>query len=96
MIGDVAAAVDLMNLNAAIRQKLVARKNVGAAGVAAERQHRRMLQQEEGVADAVLVACFDEQPLQFQTFGVRNPAELEKIENHCAKNGAVHTEPPPG
>jgi hypothetical protein len=41
-----------------------------------------MFQQNEGVADAAVVAGFNQLPLDFQTFSVRSATELEEIEDH--------------
>ncbi len=54
VIGHVAAAVDLVERDAARGQQLIGGKNVGAAGVAAQREHGRVLQQQQHVADAAL------------------------------------------
>jgi hypothetical protein len=51
MIRNVSAAVDLMDLDAAPSQRLVTRKNVRARRIPPQRKHRRVLQQQERVAN---------------------------------------------
>ena len=77
VIGHVAAAIDLMHFNSAARQPLVANQNVGVRRVAPQRNHRRMLQQQERVTDEVLLARRDDALLNFQRFSVRHAAERE-------------------
>ncbi len=56
VIGHIAAAIDLVQGHAARGQQLIRSQNVGAPRVAAQRQHRRMLQQQQHVFDAALRA----------------------------------------
>ena len=81
MIGDVAATVDLVEGDSARGKQLVGGENVGAVGVAAQSQHRRMLEQEQHVSDAVLLAQRDQLLLQAQGFGVVNAAEIEVVDH---------------
>ena len=60
VIGDVAAAVDLVEGNAARSEQLVGGENIGAVGVAPQREHGRMLEQQQRVADAFLLAQRDQ------------------------------------
>src|SRR5579883_1567476 len=60
VVGDVAAAVDLMDFDAAIGKEFVAGEDVGAGGVASQGEYGWVFEQEEGVADAVFVARLDE------------------------------------
>ena len=41
-----------------------------------------MFEQQEGVADALLVAKFDEALLEGERVGVLHAAELEEVEDH--------------
>ena len=63
VIGNIAAAIDLMHLNSVARQPLVADQNIRARCVAAQRNYRRMLQQQQRVADPALLARRDDAPL---------------------------------
>ena len=81
VIGHVPAAVDLVEGNAARGQQLIGRENVGAPRVAAQREHGRVLEQQQHVADAPRGAQGDEFFLQAQRFAVVHAAEIE-ILNH--------------
>ncbi len=56
VIGDVASAVGLKQRDAAPRQQLVAGNDVLAVGIPAQGEHRRMLDQQQHIADALLLA----------------------------------------
>ena len=56
MVGDVAAAVDLVEGDSAAGERLIRSQDIGAVGVAAEGEDRRMLKEEESVFDAALEA----------------------------------------
>ncbi len=60
VIGDIAAAVDFVEGDAARSEHLVGGENIGAVGVAPQREHGRMLEQQQRVADAFLLAQRDE------------------------------------
>ncbi len=64
VIGDVAAAVDLVEGDAARGRATRRRREVGAVGVAAEGEHGRVLEQQQHVADAALRAQRDQFFLQ--------------------------------
>ena len=81
VVGHVAAAVDLVEGNAAALEQLVRRQNVGTVGVAAQGEHGRMLQQQEHVGDAILLAEIDELGLQAQGLGVVDAAEIEVLDH---------------
>ena len=85
VIGDVAAAVDLVEGDAARGKQLIGGENVGAVGVAAQRKHRRMLEQQQHVADAVLLAQRDQLLLQAKGFSVGDAAEIEVLNHHCLR-----------
>ena len=76
MVGDVAAAVDLVDLDAALGEEIVGREDVGASGVAAEGEDGRVLEEEERVADGTCLACCDDLVLNAQAFCVGDAAEL--------------------
>ena len=59
VIGDVAAAVDFVEGDAAAGKQLVGGQNVGAVGVAAKGEDGRMLEEQEHVFDAALEAEVD-------------------------------------
>ena len=77
MIGDVAAAVDLVEGDAAPRQQLVRRENVRSLGIAAEGEHRWMLEEQEYVSDAARRAQRDQLVLKAKGVAVVHAAEIE-------------------
>ena len=81
VIGDVAAAIDFVKRDAAAGQELIGSENVGAVGVAAQGEHGRMLEEQQDVADAALLAQLNQLRLQAQSFGVVDAAEIEVL-NH--------------
>jgi hypothetical protein len=81
MEGDVAAAVDLMQLDAALGEELGRGEHVVQSGVAAQRDDRRMFQQEERVPDAVGLAQLQQRALQFERRKVRDQAEMENVDD---------------
>ena len=83
VIGDVAAAVDLVEGDAAAGQQFVGGEDVGAVGVAAEGEHRRMLEQQQDVVDAALEAQLDELRLEAKSLVVGNAAEIEVLNHRC-------------
>ena len=87
VVGDVAAAVDLVDLDAAAGKELVGGEDVGAGGVAAEGEDRRVLEEEERVADGAGFARGDDLSLDAQAFGVGDAAELEEVDVHDAARG---------
>ena len=82
VIGDLAAAVGLVDLDALASEQFIAGEDVRARGVAAERENGRMLHEEQRVADSAGLARGDDLVLKAQTFGVGNAAELEQVEMH--------------
>ena len=82
VVGDVAAAVDLVELDAAAGEQFVGGEDVGAGGVAAEGENGRMLEQKERVADGAGLARGDDLGLDAQAFGVGDAAELEEMDMH--------------
>ena len=81
MVGDVAAAIDFVDGDAALGQQFIGGENVGAVGVAAQGEHRRMLEQQQHIVDAALVAQADDLSLQAQRFVVVHAPEIEVL-NH--------------
>jgi hypothetical protein len=77
MIGDVAATVDLVELNAALLQELIRCEDVGATGIPAECKYRRVLKQKKGIADEVLLTCCDDLLLDREGFGIGDATEME-------------------
>ena len=51
MVGDVAASIDFVKGDTAAGEQLVGREDVGAAGIAAEGENRRVFEKEKGVFD---------------------------------------------
>jgi hypothetical protein len=82
VIGDVATAVDLVDFDAALGEELVGREDIGAAGVAAEGEDRRVFEEEERVADGSRFACGYDLGLDAEAFGVGDAAELEEVDVH--------------
>jgi hypothetical protein len=80
VIRDVAAAVDLMDRDALAGERLVVGQNVGAAGVAAERQDRRVFKQNQRIADQASLTRSDHLSLDPQAFSVGDAAELEEVD----------------
>ena len=78
MIGDVAATPRLVHLDAARGQLGGRGEDVAAAAVAAhaKRQHVRMLDQQEQIADLAALPLFDERALERQRLGVGSAAQV--------------------
>ncbi len=83
VIGDVAATVDLVEGYAAAGKELVGGEDVGAAGVTAEGENGRMLEQEQDVFDAALEAEVNELRLQPEACVIRHAAEIEVLDHDC-------------
>ena len=82
VISDVAATVDFVDLDAFLGEKLVGCEDVGAGGVAAEREDGRVLEEEESVANLLGHARGHDLRLDAQAFDVRDAAELEEVDVH--------------
>src|SRR5206468_11523860 len=78
----IAAAVDLVELYAALGEELVRSKDVGPRRVASQGEHRRMLEQQKRVANEVRFAGGNDPLLDHQAFGVGNAAEMEQVQVH--------------
>ncbi len=83
MVGNVSAAIDLVQFHSALCEQLVADQNVGAMRIAAEGQHGRMFQQEQRVANKLLLPCSDDLLLDGHGFRIRDAAEMEEVDVHC-------------
>jgi hypothetical protein len=78
----VAAAIDLVELDAALGEFFVAGKDVGAVGVAAERQNGRVLQHQKRVTNQILLSRRDDLLLDGESLAVWDATEIEEIDVH--------------
>ena len=76
--GDVTAAVCFIDGDAALGEGFVRGDDVFAMRVAAQREQRLVLEQEQRVADALLFAQLDEHLLQFERGRIIDLAELKE------------------
>ena len=83
MIGDVAAAIDLVEFHAALGEERVGGEDVGAVGVATESENGRVLEEQKCVGDEVLLAGGDDLLLDREGFCVWNAAEMNEIDVHA-------------
>ena len=74
---NIPAAIALEHLDAASGQHFGRSEHVGSLGVASERDDRRVLEQQQHVADLSRLAQIDQRPLQTQTFAVVKRPELD-------------------
>ena len=88
MIGDVAAAVGVVERDTGARQDFGARQQVVEMAVAAERDDVRMLDDHEVIGNLAALALFREVLLNRQGFGVRYQAEIEKFAKPCVGTSA--------
>ena len=82
VVGDVAATINLVDLNAFFYEKLIGCEDVGAGGVATEGEDGRVLEEEQGVTDLLRFASRDYLGLDAEAFGVGDAAELEEEDVH--------------
>jgi len=82
VIGDVTAATRFQHVDATRLQHGRCRQNVRASAVSpyTEREHVRMLCEEEDVADATRHALFDKRSLLGQRLGIRDGSETTNLE----------------
>jgi hypothetical protein len=82
VIRDVAAASGFRHFDPELRQLRIRCEDVGTAAIAfhAKRDHRRMLEQQEQVWNAIGAPLLDERALHRQPFRVRNGAEAANLE----------------
>ena len=67
MISHVAAAIDLVQLDATLRQQLITGNYIRPMSVTAQRNDRRMFKQQQRVSDQVLLPCRDDLLLDKET-----------------------------
>ena len=82
VIGDVASAVGLKQGDAAAGQQLVAGHDVLTVGIPAQGEHRGVFDQQQHVADMLLLAQGAQLLLQSQRRGVIQAAEIEQGHDH--------------
>ena len=76
MIGDVAAAVRMMERHAGARQLILARDEVFHVPVAAERDGVRMFHEQQLVRDLAALALLNQPALQFEGYGVIHAPQI--------------------
>src|SRR4051794_7537373 len=93
VIGDIAAAARLEHVDAAGGQNISRGENVRAAAIAAyaERQHMRVLEQQQRIGDAPGAAIFDERTLKVERLAIRHRSETADVEN--PRGDAWHAHP---
>jgi hypothetical protein len=72
----ISPAVALKHFHAAFRQFLLRNQDIGCSGIAAQRDHRRVLKEQEDIPDAAFFPHFYESLLQTQAGCVVDEAEL--------------------
>lgn len=82
VISNVASAVDFVDLDATVGEKIIRRQDVVATRVTAEGKDRRMLEEQEGVSDAACMAGLDELLLKGERGGVVDSAKMDEVEDH--------------
>lgn len=82
VVGNISAAIDLVDFDAAASQKIIVGKDVCARCIAAKRENRWVLKQNKRVSDDAGLACGHDLGLNAQAFRVGNAAELEKMDVH--------------
>jgi hypothetical protein len=80
VIRHIAAAVDLVQLDSLGGQQLVARQHMFPPGVAPQRQHRRMLEQQQGIADRARLPRRDDATLNLQRLRVPHPSQRNQMD----------------
>jgi hypothetical protein len=88
VISHVAAAIDLVYLEAVLLEKFVADDDDGAMRVAPQRQHRRMFEQQQRDANEILHPCRNHPLLEVETFRISNAAEMEEVDKHLLQQFA--------
>ena len=81
VVGDVATTIDFVEGDAAAREELIGCEDVGAVCIAAEGEHRRVFEEQQNVADAALLAEFDQLRLEKERFAVVDAAEIEVLDH---------------
>ena len=81
VVGDVSAAIDLVEGDAARGEQRIGGQHVAAVRVAAEGEHGGMLEQEQDVLDAVLKTQRSDFRLDAQGFVVGDSAKVEVVDH---------------
>jgi hypothetical protein len=84
VIGNVAAAVDLVHLNATAGQEQLTSEDVRAMRVAAERYYRGMFEEEQRVVNLVSLSRSDDLLLDGETLRIGDATEMEEVHQHEA------------
>jgi hypothetical protein len=82
--GDIAAAVDLEQLDAALGQKLGRRQYMIELSIASQGDDRLVFQKEQSVVDAASLAKLHQRPLQVKRGVIRDQAEMENVDHEAA------------
>ena len=82
VISDVAASVDLVDLDAFASEEVVAGEDIGAMRVTAQGENRRVLEHQERVADDASLAGGNDPLLDREGLRVGNAAEMEEVYEH--------------
>ena len=77
MKGDIPAAIALVHLDPASRQRIGGSEHMDRLGVTSQRNDGRMFQQQQHVADLPSLAQIDQFPLQAQPFAIFKLPELD-------------------
>jgi len=84
VVGDVSAAVDLVNGDTATGKQFIGGEDVRAASVAAKREHRGMFEQEKDVFDPAIEAKSGDLSLKAKCLVVGNAAEIEILDHRTS------------
>jgi hypothetical protein len=84
VVGDVAAAIDLVKGDAAAGKQFVRGENVGAASIATKREHRGMFEQEKDVSNVAIETKSCNLSLQAKCFVIGNAAEIEILDHRTS------------
>ena len=90
VVCDVAAAIDFMQSDAPAGEKLIGCQDVGALGVAAEGEYRRVFEQEENVVDATLQSELGDLRLKTEALVISDTTEKEVLNHghfYCRSKG---------
>jgi hypothetical protein len=83
VVGDVAAAVDVVEGDTTAREQFIGGQDVGAIGVAAKGENGGVLEEEEDVFNTALEAEVDQLGLEAKAFVVGDAAEIEVLNHGC-------------
>ncbi len=84
VVGDVAAAVDLVKGDTAAGKQFIGGEDVGAAGVAAKREHRGMFEEEKNVFDTAIETESGDLSLKAKCLVVGNATEIEILDHRLS------------